>query len=91
MKIISLKCEEIITPEEDLSSCRFAEVTPKLRGRILDEPEFSNAFYRSCKSCEVFNLNKCQRFFLKENSNEIYRLFQSFGEADTEDRPPSAK
>lgn len=40
MKIISLNCGEIIKREEDLSSCRFAEVTLRLRVRIPYEPEF---------------------------------------------------
>lgn len=40
MKIISLNCGEMIKREEDLSSCRFAEVTLRLRGRIPYEPEF---------------------------------------------------
>lgn len=65
MKIISLNCGEIIKREENLSSCRFAEVTLRLRGRIPYEPEF---FSHSCKSCEVFmiKLNNSQRFFLKK-------------------------
>lgn len=65
MKIIPLNCGEMIKREEDLSSCRFAEVTLRLRGRIPYEPEF---FSRSCKSCEVslIKLNKSQRFFLKK-------------------------
>ena len=39
LKILSLNCGETIKCEEDLDSCRFAEVSPRLRGRIPYEPE----------------------------------------------------